>query len=275
VIPTGPRNARADGVPLQSYRRDQLSASYRRGRAALAADAVAAAQARRDRARRVAADLVATHGYQLVVEDASISAWSRSWGRAVAAFSPGLLIGALDREARAVATAAGGDGGVRRAATHTTALSQHCPCGARVGKCLADRVHDCPACQLRGDRDAVAAVLASFVVFTQPGQPSSAQVDYAAAADVLPAIRRALSSPYWGWQDTLSESTGLSAHEGSFLTWWTPTPDPVAVARRSVGMAPSPTLDETGFRQTTPDRAQVRTNMAHKYDLVSFLRDTS
>ena len=78
VIPMGPRNARADGVPLQSYRRDQLSASYRRGRAAQAADATAAAQARRDRARQVAADLVATHGYQLVVEDASISAWSRS-----------------------------------------------------------------------------------------------------------------------------------------------------------------------------------------------------
>jgi hypothetical protein len=275
VIPMGPRNARADGVPWQSYRRDQLSASYRRGRAAQAADATAAAQACRDRARQVAADLVATHGYQLVVEDVSISAWSRSWGRAVAAFSPGLLVGALDREARAVATVAGGDGGVRRAATHTTALSQHCPCGARVGKRLADRVHDCPACQLRGDRDAVAAVLASFVVFTQPGQPSSAQVDYAAAAHVLPAIRRALSSSYWGWQDTLSESTGLSAHEGSFLTWLTPTPDPVAVARRSVGMAPCPTLDETGFRQTTPDRARTRTNMAHKHDLVSSLRDTS
>ena len=74
VIPSGPRNARADGVPLQSYRRDQLSASYRRGRAAQAADATAAAQARRDRARQVAADLVATHGYQLVVEDASIMA---------------------------------------------------------------------------------------------------------------------------------------------------------------------------------------------------------
>ena len=134
VVPSGPRNARADGVPLQSYRRDQLSASYRRGRAAQAANAAATAQARRDRARQVAADLVATHGYQLVVEDASISTWSRSWGHAVAAFSPGLLIAAIDREARAVATVAGGHGGVQRAATRTTALSQNCPCGARVAK---------------------------------------------------------------------------------------------------------------------------------------------
>ena len=278
VIPMGRRNSRADGLPLQSYRRDQLSASYRRGRAAQAADAAAGAQARRERARQVAADLVATHGYQLVVEDASIAAWSRSWGSAVAAFSPGLLIAAVDREARAVATAAGGHGGVQRAATRTTALSQHCPCGARVPKPLAERVHRCPACRLRGDRDAVAAVLASFVVFTQPGESSSARVDYAAAADALPAIGRALSIPalhFEGWQDALSESTGLSAREGSFLAWWTPTPDSVAVARRIVGMAPCPTLDETGFRQTTPDRAQMRTNMAHKYDLLSYLRDNS
>jgi hypothetical protein len=40
-------------------------------------------------------------------------------------------------------------------------------------------------------------------------------------------------------------------------------------------MAPCPTLDETGFRQTTPDRAWTRTNMAHKYDLASYLRDKS
>ncbi|HEY0988642.1 MAG TPA: hypothetical protein VGD80_16365, partial [Kofleriaceae bacterium] len=277
VIPMGPRNARADGVPRQSYRRDQLSASYRRGRAAQAADAASAAQARRDRARQVAADVVATHGYQLIVEDARISAWSRSWGHAVVAFSPGLLIAAIDREARAVATVTGGHGGVQRAATHTTALSQHCPCGARVVKRLADREHRCPACQLRGDRDAVAAVLASFIRFATPGQPSSAHVDYA-AAHVLPAIRRALSipcSPFRGWQDTLSESTGLSAREGSCLAWWTPTPDPVAVARRTVGMAPRPTPDETGLRQTTPERGWTRTNMAHKDDLVSSLRDNS
>src|SRR5262249_45576870 len=42
VIPMGPRVARADGMPRQSYRRDQLSASYRRGRVAQAADAAAA-----------------------------------------------------------------------------------------------------------------------------------------------------------------------------------------------------------------------------------------
>jgi hypothetical protein len=56
VIPMGPRVARADGVPVQGYRRDELSASYSRGRAAQAADAASTAQARRDRARQVAAE---------------------------------------------------------------------------------------------------------------------------------------------------------------------------------------------------------------------------
>ena len=228
VIPAGPRVARAGGVPIQGYRRDQLSKTFRRTRAALAAAASAAAQARRDGARECAAALVAEHGYRLIVEDCHVAAWSRSWGAAVAAFSPGMLITAIDREARAVARHAGADGGVRRVATRPTALSQHCPCGARVDKLLGERIHRCSACSLCGDRDAVAAVLASFVVFERESEPTSGRVDYDASVSALPAIRRALApSSYTGWQDTLSESNDLSAREGSCLTWWTSTPDPI------------------------------------------------
>lgn len=275
VIPMGPRVARADGVPVQSFRRDRLSASYRRGRAAAAADAAATTQARQARARQVAADVVAEHGYRLVVEDTSIAAWSQSWGRAVSAFSPGLLVAAIDREARAVAALAGANGGVQRAATQPTALSQHCPCGARVSKRLADRVHRCPSCRLEADRDAVAAVLASFVRFAQPASPRSAYVDYVAASVALPAIRQAISISSLGWQDTPSESTGLSAREDCLFTRWMPTPDPVAVARRTAGTALRPTLDETGLRQTTPARTRMRTSMFTKYGLAADLRDTS
>lgn len=276
TIPMGPRIANAAGVPVQSFKKDLLSASYRRLRTAQAAEAAASTQARRDRAREVAAGVVATHGYQLVVEEVSVAAWSRSWGRSVAAFSPAALVAAIDREARAVAALAGGRGGVERASTRTTALSQHCPCGGRVSKRLADRTHDCARCQLRGDRDEVAAVLASFVVIERPGDPSSARVDYGAAEAALPDIRRALSNPLSGWQDTLSESTGLFAREGSSLPGWMPTLDSVAVARRIVGTAPYPTLTETGLRWTTSDRARVRTNLSGKYDrLWSNLRDTS
>jgi hypothetical protein len=279
AIPMGPRVANAAGRPSQRYRNDQLSASYRRGRAAQVAEAAAATQARRDHARRVAADLVAVHGTRLVVEDAPITAWSRHWGAAVAAFSPGALVAAIDREGRAVGALACGRGGIERAATRPTALSQHCPCGARVAKVLGDRVHACGACGLRGNRDAVAAVLASFVVFGEPGQPTTARVDYPATAATLPAIRAALSkSSFSGWQDTLSESTDLSAREGSSLTWPMSTPDAalrIVVARRIVGWAPCPTLDETGGHRTTPDRARMRANRLPTYDLPSYFRDSS
>jgi hypothetical protein len=276
VIPMGSRKARVDGVPLQSYRKDQLSASYRRTRTAKAGDAHAAARARRDHARKFAAEVVGTHGTQLVVEDTSIAAWSKSWGGALAAFSPGMLVDAIDREARAVCAFAGGIGGVQRASTRTTALSQHCPCGARVDKRLSDRGHACTACGLRGDRDAVAAVLASFTLLVERDNPRSAQVDYAASADALGEIRRALRFPYEGWQDTLSESTDLSARDGSFVAWWTSTPDSVAVARRNVGKALCSTLNETGVGRTTPERARRQTNMSRRYGpRWTYLRDTS
>ncbi|HEX5062769.1 MAG TPA: hypothetical protein VFV99_25525 [Kofleriaceae bacterium] len=258
VIPMGPRKARSDGVPLQSYRHDQLSASFRRTRAAQVAEAKAGARARRDHAREVAAGVVATHGYQLVVEDCTIAAWASSWGSAVAAFTPGMLVAALDREARAVAAIAGGEGGVARATTRTTALSQHCPCGARVPKRLADRVHRCAACSLVGDRDDVAAVLASFVVHVQRGEPASACVDYAASTDALIEIRRVLGSSYHGWQDTLSESNDLSARDGSFIAWTTSTSDSVAMARRNVGTVSCSTLNDR--RPSDHVRTSTRAN---------------
>ena len=271
----GPRLARADGLPLQSYRRDQKSKTFLRGLAAAAADAAGSARARRDRAREIAAKIVTTHGSQLVVEDTSVSAWSRAWGASLAAFSPGTLVAAIDREARAVAAVAGAVGGAARASTRTTALSQQCPCGARVDKRLADRIHRCTACGLVGDRDAVSAVLASFVRLVQRGEPSSARVDYDAASRALPAIRRALS-PYQGWQDTVSESIDLSARDGSSITWRTSTPGICQVARRTVGTASRSTRDETGDNQTTSDRARVRTDMFLKYSRPrDYLRDSS
>src|SRR5262249_6480078 len=148
-----------------------------------------------------------------------------------------------------------GRGGVRRAPATTTALSQHCPCGVRVPKPLRDRGDHCSHRGLRSDRLARGAVLASFLLFRRSHAPHPATGYYDAAARALPAIRSAVSMSYAGWQDTLSESTDLSAREGSFLTWWTSTPDPVVVARRTAGTALCPTLDEIGLGQTTPDRA--------------------
>jgi hypothetical protein len=278
VIPLGPRVARADGVPIVAYRRDQLSRRYRRLRAEQVANAAARAQARRDHARRVAAEVVRTHGYRLLVEDVAISAWARRWGRGVAAFTPGLLVSAIDGEARAVASVAGGmghpvTGGVLRIPTRTTTLSQRCPCGFRVPKTLADRVHRCPHCGLEGDRDAVSAVLGSFIVLEGLAEPASARVDYDATERSRAAIQRLLRTPCLGWQDTRSESNDLFVREASCPAWRTSTPAK-PVARRTVGTAAAPTRDETGSRQTTSERVRWRTGLAHGSPLGE-LRDSS
>ncbi len=261
VIPAGPRRTRADGTPLQAYRADSLSASFRRNRAAQAAEAASAAQARRDRARELAGAIVREHGVTLVVEDTRISAWARRWGRSLAQLSPGTLVAALAREADAVARLVGvTDGtGVIRASTATTALSQRCLCGAKVQKALADRVHDCATCGLRGDRDAVAATLGACVVLAETGTPASAYVDAELARSLFYDLRTrrvlegTIQSSVQGRQDVPSESTVLSARDGWSVAEKGPTPAWCVVARRTVGMAPAPPrmrpIDETGPRR--------------------------
>lgn len=221
AIPAGPRIARSDGKPLQAHRKDQLSNGYRRDRAAQARDAASVAQARRDHARQIASRIVGEHGFQLVVEDSDLRQWSVLWGRSLAAFAPGTLLTAIEREANAVARVAQRQGGLVRASTHTTALSQHCLCGERVTKTLGDRVHDCRACGLRGDRDAMSATLATCVVFGNASNPATARLDVTRSRALLAAshtrivLRDSLDSrSLLGRQDVPSESTAHSAHDG-------------------------------------------------------------
>lgn len=261
VIPAGPRIGRPDGKPLVAYRKDILSASYRRGRAAQAADAASTAQAKRDRARHIAGAIVREHGCSLVVENTSIAAWARHWGRSLAQLSPGMLVAAVTREAEAVGALAGMRGG--------------------VGKSLADRMHACAGCGLRGDRDAVSATLAACVVLGERGTPASAYVDDELARGLLYDLRTrrvlhdTLTFSAKGRQDVPTESTVLSARDGSFVADAGPTPDWFVVARRIVGMAPRSTPNETDRRDsTTSDRARMRTNL-FTYRAFAQLRDSS
>ena len=99
-------------------------------------------------------------------------------------FSPGMLVTALTAEC----AAAGGR--LHRIGTHSTALSQHCLCGTRVPKTLAQRTHKCPHCGLYGDRDIVSAILACCVTLADPDDPATARVDYRLAL----ALRASLAS---------------------------------------------------------------------------------
>ncbi|MDM3929833.1 zinc ribbon domain-containing protein [Mycobacterium intracellulare] len=182
--PGGPRHARADGVPLRAYRRDELSQRYQRTRSDHAAESRSASQAKQARAAQVAAAIVAAHGNTVTVEDCRIATWARLWGKRIALFSPGMLVTALAAECHA------GGGTLTRAGTRSTAMSQHCLCGQRVPKTLKQRTHDCPHCGLRGDRDIVSATLAACVELTDPDDPRTAVVDYRLAH----ALRDGLAS---------------------------------------------------------------------------------
>ncbi len=170
--PGGPRHARVDGVPLRAYRRDRLSSGYHRSRGDHGADARASSQAKHARARDIAARIVASHGNTITVEDCTISTWARLWGKRIALFSPGMLVAALAHECAATG------GWLHKASTRSTAMSQHCLCGQRVPKPLAQRTHDCPACGLHADRDVISALLAACVELTDPDDPTTARVDY-------------------------------------------------------------------------------------------------
>src|SRR5512138_334363 len=168
-------------------------------------------------------------------------------------------------------TGRGGDDATVGQRTRTAVAARD----AHVPKSLADRVHRCRRCGLEGDRDAVSAVLGAFVVLEEPGDPASAYVDYQAAEAARADIQRLLRPQCLGWQDTRSESTDLSAREGSCLAPRTSTPEEAPVARRTVGTAAGPTRDETGSCQTTPERTRWRTDLTHESPRLGDLWDSS
>jgi len=100
-----------------------------------------------------------------------VRTWARRWGRGVAAFTPGRMLSRLAGECAAAG------GALLKASTFTTALSQHCTCGARTTKNLSQRWHTCP-CGIEGDRDIVSAAMAATVAFTDTADPRTARIDH-------------------------------------------------------------------------------------------------
>jgi Putative transposase DNA-binding domain len=194
--PGGARRANADGRPLRAHSQDATSRQYQLLSADHRSDARARSQAKHARARETAARIVATHGNTITTEDCNISTWTRLWGKRIHLFSPGMLIAALAAECAATG------GRLHRAATHTTALSQHCLCGQRVPKSLAQRTHRCPACGLRLDRDIASAALAACVEVANPDDPTTARVNF----ELARAVQRGLASQ----QEERVQSTGTS-----------------------------------------------------------------
>jgi hypothetical protein len=282
--PAGPRIANTAGMPVHAYRHDQLSNRYRRLRADAAAAGEARTQAGRTRARNVAADLVAVHGTDLVVEAGDLRVWARRWGHGMYAFTPGMLLAALDHETAKVtaltasdgAGGAGGatGGGLVRAGTRHTAWTQHCLCGTRVPKQLRHRRHACTACGITGDRDLVAALIGAHTVLTQPGVPASARIDWTHASSTH--CRLGVDTINQGLQGALTESTGhhrphpngASGRRPQRSTHHPTRDSGCRRARRTTGKVPPTTPDETPHRTTcgngtVPERRDAHPGLRH------------
>ncbi|HUH68564.1 MAG TPA: zinc ribbon domain-containing protein [Mycobacterium sp.] len=154
---------------------------YRNTRWGHRAEARKTSQAKQSRAAEIAARIVAAHGNTLTIEDCRISTWAKLWGKRTALFNPGMLVSALETECAATG------GQLYRAATRSTALSQHCLCGQRAAKTLDQRTHHCKHCGLHSDRDVVSATLAACVDLTDPADPRTARVDHELAHGLHPS----------------------------------------------------------------------------------------
>ena len=237
--PGGSRHARVDGVPLRAYRHDALSQRYQRTRCDHAAESRRTSQAKQARATDIAAAIVAAHGNTVTVEDCRVSTWARLWGKRIALFSPGMLVTALAAEC----TASGGQ--LVRAGTWSTAMSQHCLCGGRVPKTLAQRSHHCRHCGLRADRDTISAALAACVTLADPNDPRTARVDYRLAR----ALRDGLASQQ-EWEGSVNRhQPPPSPDEGSARTG---SHQPVAPAEQAApGTPPNRPAQKPGRRGTS------------------------
>jgi hypothetical protein len=208
VVPMGPRHARADGVPLQSYRRDPLSASYRRGRAAQAADAAGAAGRGRPRRHpRLPADrrgcehlrvvaLVGPRGRGVLAGPADGRTRSRGSRRGDGRWRPWRRAARSDSHDRAVAALP-----VRRTGHQAPGRTR-----ASLPGVFAARRPRCRGRRARVVRRVRCARRAQFSAGRPRRRSRCATPDPACAFDSL-----FLS---WGWQDTPSESTDLSTRKG-------------------------------------------------------------
>ena len=136
-------------------------------------------------------------------------------------------------------------GRLYRAGTRSTAMCQHCLCGGRVPKTLAQRTHDCPHCGLHGDRDIVSAMLAACVQLADPDDPRTARVDYRLAH----ALRAGLASQQ-EWEGSVNRHQPPTPHSAGSAR--TGSHHPVASAEQAaLGPPPNRPGSRPGRRGTS------------------------
>ncbi len=95
-------------------------------------------------------------GDSFKMENVSIKAWQKIWGKSIGYKAPGFFMSELERKAESAGAS------VHKFSTRTTALSQMCICGIKQKKSLSQRVHKCE-CGVELHRDLFSGFLARYV----------------------------------------------------------------------------------------------------------------
>jgi putative transposase len=98
-----------------------------------------------------------TLGKDIKAEKVSVKAWQKNFGKSIGFKSPSSFQSELIRKAE------NAGGKVLIFSTSLTALSQTCLCGNKQKKSLSQRVHHCPVCGLKMQRDILSAYLSRYV----------------------------------------------------------------------------------------------------------------
>lgn len=95
-------------------------------------------------------------GNEFFMEDVSVKAWQKTFGKSIGGFAPGLF------QSQFIKIVENAGGKVHLINTFKTRLSQTCLCGRAKKKKLSEREHVCE-CGIRWQRDLFSAFLAAFV----------------------------------------------------------------------------------------------------------------
>ena len=147
-----PEHYHPDGTVQPGRKRWRVSARQAEVERRLADGRRRQAEQRRNENNRLANRIVAT-GRFIRTEDVHVGSWTRMFGRQVGRSAPAGALQAVTRKAESA-------GGHVDRLPLRLACSQTCVCGAREPKALSQRVHHCPHCGLRMQRDLLSAFLA-------------------------------------------------------------------------------------------------------------------
>ncbi len=100
---------------------------------------------------------VLTWGNQVKMEKVSVKGWQKLFGKSIGYKAPGYFQSELLRKAESAG------GSVLMFSTQKTALSQTCLCERREKKSLSQRVHSCPDCEIKMQRDLFSGFLSRYV----------------------------------------------------------------------------------------------------------------